>query len=67
MINIIKSGKYGKTFQAECPECGCVFSFTRDDVGWSRPVLEHYLNCPECKHTVYVGDLDKLDRVEEEE
>lgn len=67
MITIIKSGTYGKRHQARCSRCGCVFSFEREDVCWSRPVLEHYLTCPDCYDIVYVGDLDKLNQKEEEQ
>ena len=60
MIRIIQSGIYGKTYQAKCLECGCVFSFETSDASWSRPMLSHCLDCPECGYTVYVGDLDKM-------
>ena len=60
MIRIIKSGIYGKSYQTRCEECGCEFSFERADATWSRPMLSHYIDCTECWHTVYIGDLDKM-------
>jgi len=66
MIQVIKSGKYKRHFQAECTDCGCVFSFAREDASWNRAVSEHYINCPECDSIVYVGNLDKLDNTVKE-
>ena len=49
-IKIIKHGK--ETFKAVCPICGCEFSYQAEDLKEDL-FHNHYVECPDCKHTVY--------------
>lgn len=46
MIKIIKSGK--KEFHAICPNCGCEFTYEKEDFNGTDYDGVEYVKCPEC-------------------
>ena len=59
IMNIIKHGHTPRLYYAECKECGCEFTFTKDDVEYdegSQYEPTDYktctLWCPECRHNI---------------
>lgn len=59
MIQITKHGnnKDKESRQGRCSECGCEFTYTREDCYWDRPLLSYILECPECGKKVLLGDI----------
>ena len=60
MITILEHGKMMEVRTAICDECGCKFSFTREDCYWDTPCLaygELMIKCPECKHEIWLGNI----------
>ena len=57
MIEVIKHGKLAEKHDATCPQCDCKFLFQREDVYWSRPLVEYIVMCPECGKEFGVGDI----------
>lgn len=58
MVEIIKHGKNKSIRYTTCMYCDCIFSYTKDDCWWDRPLCEHRIDCPECGKTIGLGDLD---------
>ena len=52
MIKIIKEGTRKI---AKCPNCGCEFSYEKEDV-FIDPVFtkENHVNCPQCNNAVII-------------
>jgi hypothetical protein len=48
-MKVIKHGK--KEFTATCPRCGCVFSYTIEELCGRWPLK--YMLCPDCEEEVY--------------
>lgn len=72
MIKIIKQGTIEKKI-ATCPECGCVFSFWKEDIQeefnkninvYYSPLLQEYVKCPCCNN--HVTDWREMKEGEEE-
>lgn len=64
MIHIIEEGQTdywpdNKPHAAECDECHCRFTHTREDCWWSSPLLTYIVKCPYCGNDVWVGDIYK--------
>lgn len=67
MIKILKSGKKSMIITCKNPECGCVFSFEKEDVrsveqsDWygKTGVYKDMVNCPECGWALHVKVGDK--------
>ena len=57
MKQVIKNGVYKERKEATCDECGCVFSFEREDCYWSSPLLTYITSCPECEKEIWLGDI----------
>ena len=57
MITILEHGNVEEPKITTCDECGCTFSFTREDCYWSRPCLTYKIECPECKAKLWLGDI----------
>lgn len=57
MITILEHGKMGEVRTATCDECGCKFSFTREDCYWDSPCMTYRVICPECEHKIWLGDI----------
>lgn len=59
MITVTKHGDKdpNQLREGKCYECGCEFTYTRDDCYWNRPLLSYILTCPECKKDVQLGDV----------
>ena len=51
MIKIIKEGTRKI---AKCPNCGCEFSYEREDVLRDPIRIENRVNCPQCNKLVIV-------------
>ena len=51
MIKIIKEGTRKIT---KCPNCGCEFSYEREDVLRDPIRIENHVNCPQCNKAVIV-------------
>lgn len=60
-MKIIVKGCAKNEMRLKCRHCKCIFDVTRKDckrryVPYSVPVmgrwLEHYVNCPSCKHEI---------------
>lgn len=62
-MNIIKHGHTPRLYYAECKECGCEFTFTKDDVEYDDGESTNYktctLRCPECRNTIFCLVCDK--------
>lgn len=59
-MNIIKHGHTPRLYYAECKQCGCEFTFTKDDIEYyegSQYESPNYktcsLRCPECRQTIF--------------
>ena len=54
MIKIIKEGTRKIT---KCPNCGCEFSYEREDV-LRDPVFtkENHVNCPQCNNEIVLKE-----------
>ena len=59
MIQVIKHGDKSepKPKTGECMNCGCVFTYTREDCYWDRPLLTYIVTCPECGNDIWLGDV----------
>jgi len=59
MKNITKHGNQNpdEIHEARCLNCGCEFTFQREDCYWYRPICEYVTTCPECGKDVWVGDI----------
>lgn len=58
-MNIIKHGHTPRLYYTECKQCGCEFTFTKDDIEYdegSQYESPNYktcsLRCPECKQNI---------------
>ena len=51
MIKIIKEGTRKI---AKCPNCGCEFSYEREDVLRDPIWVENHVKCPQCNEVVTV-------------
>lgn len=49
MIKIIKEGTRKI---AKCPNCGCEFSYEREDILRDPIWVENHVNCPQCNEAV---------------
>jgi len=62
-MNIIKHGHTPRLYYAECKQCGCEFTFTKDDVEYDDGESTNYktctLQCPECGNTIFRLFCDK--------
>nr|DAR67931.1 MAG TPA: zinc-ribbon family protein [Caudoviricetes sp.] len=61
MIKIIRKGT--RKIQ-ECKECGCLFSYEKEDVTTKSNCLgimpvyyEKYINCPQCKKNITLEEI----------
>lgn len=59
MKTVIEHGKCKDKIPKEttCDNCGCKFTFTREDCYWSRPLLTYITSCPECDKEIWLGDI----------
>ena len=57
MITIIEHGEKEEPKVTTCDECGCKFSFTREDCWWDGPCLTYKVSCPECNAKLWLGDI----------
>ena len=50
MITVIKHGKF-QVYEKTCPECGCKFRFTTDDIKTMTFFVAPtpFIQCPDCK------------------
>ena len=58
MIKIIKEGTIKI---AKCPNCGCEFSYEREDINDMIPLMRylsviHYINCPQCNNDIILKE-----------
>ena len=58
MIKIIKEGTRKI---AKCPNCGCEFSYEREDINDMIPLIRylsvaHYINCPQCNNDIILKE-----------
>lgn len=52
MIKIIKEGTIKIT---KCPNCGCEFSYEKEDVLIDQYIMkENHVNCPQCNKAVTI-------------
>ena len=51
MIKIIKEGTRKIT---KCPNCGCEFSYEKEDVLRDPVRIENHVNCPLCNKAVII-------------
>ena len=51
MIKIIKEGTRKI---AKCPNCGCEFSYEREDLFMDPILLSNHVNCPQCNEDITV-------------
>ena len=51
MIKIIKEGTRKI---AKCPNCGCEFSYEREDLLRDPIWIENHVNCPQCNESIKV-------------
>ena len=51
MIKIIKEGTRKI---AKCPNCGCEFSYEREDVLRDPIWIGNHVNCPQCNESIKV-------------
>jgi hypothetical protein len=59
MIEIIKRGTR-KT--CTCKECGCLFTYEKEDIQVERSSYIHgggyeYIDCPQCNNRFYLGEV----------
>lgn len=43
-----------------CDECKSRLQYDEEDVYWSSPLLEHYIECPECGVKIVVPDPEDV-------
>lgn len=59
-IVIIKKGTKERTkYRVECPECGCIYEYNKEDMiidDLSEVIVRHYTNCPQCYNRVSHDD-----------
>ena len=73
MIKIVKEGQIKETkidqYQLECPECGCVFTFTANDIEWSEKRLDgnSMIKCPYCDYQIVFKSYEHIISTEEYE
>ena len=58
MIKIIKEGTRKI---AKFPNCGCEFSYEREDINDMIPLMRylsvtHYINCPQCNNDIILKE-----------
>lgn len=51
MKQIVREG--AKRFKGHCGECGCRFTYEREDVHRNYAVGHDQVSCPGCGHSVY--------------
>ena len=54
MIKVIKHGKFKKTM---CPNCCCVFTYSKEDTVYTQTgtnEYESYVKCPDCEERIKV-------------
>lgn len=60
MIHIIKHGK--KCYKLNCPVCGCIWTFEKEDITTGRNSKNEIwvsINCPDCKKRFVTWDEEQ--------
>ena len=53
-MQVIKNGRYSEPRKCECPDCGCEFVFTCDDLEWHKTGVVATVECPQCHEVITV-------------
>lgn len=59
MAIVVLAQKSWKKFREQCPRCESLLEYESDDVRYSRPLLEHSIECPVCDERILVNDPDR--------
>lgn len=61
-IEIIKKGRdLTPKYKAECPNCGCIFSYQEEDVlymDFNKNVYYARIRCPHCENSFHTGLIE---------
>lgn len=65
-VHIISKGTKERTkYRVECPECGCVYEYNKEDVVEEEfgSVSTYHTNCPQCHNRVKHGEVPDFSKL----